>query len=76
MNFSNAAFDQADRLAEGEREAGIAKARAEAARLSAVNDDGPLVCDCGEPIPEARRRAVPGTDKCFDCASLAERRRA
>ena len=76
MNLGNDAYDQADRLAEGEREVGIARVRAQAARLATVNDDGPLVCDCGELIPEARRRAVPGTDKCFECASLAERRRA
>jgi RNA polymerase-binding transcription factor DksA len=35
---------------------------------------GRLVCDCGEPIPEARRRAVPNTTKCFECACRAEAR--
>ena len=31
--------------------------------------------DCGEPIPEARQRAVPGVQLCIDCAELADRRR-
>jgi phage/conjugal plasmid C-4 type zinc finger TraR family protein len=31
--------------------------------------------DCGEPIPPARQRAVPGVQLCIDCAELADRRR-
>jgi len=31
--------------------------------------------DCGEPIPEDRRRAVPGTARCVDCQDVRERRR-
>lgn len=27
---------------------------------------------CGEPIPEARRQAVPGCDRCLDCQALEE----
>ena len=27
-----------------------------------------LVCDCGEPIPEARQRILPGVTTCIDCA--------
>ena len=35
-----------------------------------------LFCaDCGEPIPEERRRAVPGCCRCFECQERAERRR-
>jgi phage/conjugal plasmid C-4 type zinc finger TraR family protein len=30
--------------------------------------------ECGEAIPEARRVAVPGCDRCAECAGLAERR--
>jgi phage/conjugal plasmid C-4 type zinc finger TraR family protein len=31
-------------------------------------------CDeCGQPIPEARRRLVPGVRLCFWCQSLRER---
>ncbi|HIC7644609.1 TraR/DksA family transcriptional regulator [Pseudomonas lundensis] len=30
-------------------------------------------CDeCGEPIPEARRRTVPGVRLCIDCKELEE----
>lgn len=47
-------------------------ARVQAVRARLAGTAGRLVCDCGEPIPEARRRAVPNTDKCFDCAVRAE----
>ncbi|HHW32825.1 transcriptional regulator, TraR/DksA family [Paracoccus solventivorans] len=30
--------------------------------------------DCGDPIPEARRRAVPGVTLCVACQSEADRR--
>ena len=30
--------------------------------------------DCGEPIPEARRRAVPGVRRCVACQSEADTR--
>jgi phage/conjugal plasmid C-4 type zinc finger TraR family protein len=26
------------------------------------------VCGCGEPIPEARQRVLPGVTTCIDCA--------
>ena len=29
--------------------------------------------ECGEPIPEARRRALPGVRKCVPCQSEADR---
>ena len=29
--------------------------------------------DCGEPIPEARRRAVPGVRRCRDCQADVDR---
>lgn len=28
--------------------------------------------DCGDPIPDARRKAVPGCTRCVDCQSLHE----
>lgn len=32
-----------------------------------------LVCeDCGEPIPEPRRRASPGCTRCIECQQLRE----
>jgi len=30
--------------------------------------------ECGEPIPEARRRALPGARTCVACQSLRDRR--
>ncbi|HHO8014001.1 TraR/DksA C4-type zinc finger protein [Pseudomonas aeruginosa] len=30
--------------------------------------------DCGEPIPQARRRAEPGCSRCIDCQDRHERR--
>ncbi|MCG8635432.1 MAG: TraR/DksA C4-type zinc finger protein [Desulfobacterales bacterium] len=30
--------------------------------------------DCGEDIPEARRKAVPGCVRCVNCESLNERK--
>lgn len=29
--------------------------------------------DCGEPIPEKRRMAVPGCDRCVECQEFFER---
>lgn len=31
-------------------------------------------CDCGEPIPEARRKALPGVTTCVSCQRDIERR--
>ncbi|MEM7567901.1 MAG: DksA/TraR family C4-type zinc finger protein [Pseudomonadota bacterium] len=37
---------------------------------------GPAECDdCGEDIPQARRKAVPGTRLCVACQSGADKRR-
>ena len=32
--------------------------------------------ECGEPIPEPRRAALPGVRVCLDCASEQDKRRA
>lgn len=40
----------------------------EHARLALTGGVGRLDCeDCGEPIPEARREAVPGVRRCVAC---------
>lgn len=31
-------------------------------------------CGCGEPVPEARRLALPGVQTCIDCQRDIERR--
>jgi len=36
--------------------------------------DGGICIDCDEPIPEARRRAVPGATRCISCQTEFERR--
>jgi phage/conjugal plasmid C-4 type zinc finger TraR family protein len=33
------------------------------------------VCGCGEPIPEARQKALPGVKTCVYCASAKDWRR-
>ncbi|WP_163266485.1 TraR/DksA C4-type zinc finger protein [Chelativorans alearense] len=75
MKAGNAAIELSERRVAQEVEAGVARVRAALAGTSGVLR---TVCDCGEPISEARRRAVPNTDKCVDCAMGIEkgRRRA
>lgn len=46
-----------------------------AARVCAarVAGTGPHYCiDCADPIPQARREAVRGCERCTDCQTLAE----
>ncbi len=45
------------------------------ARASVPAGPGATHCaECGEPIPEGRRRAVPGVRMCVDCQSASDRR--
>jgi phage/conjugal plasmid C-4 type zinc finger TraR family protein len=58
--------DQIDATVESE----VARARS---RLGA--GEGLRECeDCGDPIPEARRRAVPGVRRCRDCQAETDQR--
>lgn len=63
-------MDEIDRACQREqedRDFAIAAARA------TVNGTSSFICtDCGEPIPPARRHAVPGTTRCIDCQSRTE----
>jgi phage/conjugal plasmid C-4 type zinc finger TraR family protein len=44
------------------------------ARQRLPQGEGRTHCmECGEPIPEARRRAVPGVFLCIDCQGAAEK---
>ncbi|ABR85586.1 MULTISPECIES: TraR/DksA C4-type zinc finger protein [Pseudomonas aeruginosa group] len=46
-----------------------------AARPALVIRESAEECqDCGEPIPQARRQAVPGCNRCIDCQARHERR--
>ncbi|WP_294948266.1 TraR/DksA C4-type zinc finger protein [Sulfurivirga sp.] len=54
---------------------GLLAARRQMARLEAENATAAAECvECGETIPEARRRALPGVRLCIHCAEAAERR--
>jgi len=45
------------------------------ARARLPTGDGALFCDeCGEDIPEARRRALPGARTCVACQSTRDKR--
>ncbi|TPJ83860.1 TraR/DksA family transcriptional regulator [Mesorhizobium sp. B2-6-3] len=76
MSVSNLAFELADRRAEEERAVGIRRVQ-EAARgqYLATDPDVELspFCECGERIPDDRRRAVPTTTRCVDCETFIER---
>jgi phage/conjugal plasmid C-4 type zinc finger TraR family protein len=51
----------------------VARARARAAR-AAEAPSAEFCAECGDPIPEARRRAVPGVQLCVTCQSGRDRR--
>ncbi len=70
MNFSNLSYEIADLRAEQERQAGVDRIRRS---LSATS--GRVVCDCGDEISEARRRAAPFSGKCIECARRGEMKR-
>lgn len=45
----------------------VARARERAARLAAAGESATHCAECDEPIPEARRQAIPGVKLCVDC---------
>lgn len=54
-----------------------ARERAIAAARGCLAGEGSDLCaDCGEEIPEARRRALPSATRCVGCQSGFERERA
>lgn len=48
-------------------------ARMRAAQTRPVGDSLSECAECGEPIPVARRKAVPGVKLCIDCQSGRDR---
>lgn len=68
MRATDQMIEQAERRVTAEADASLARIRARLAGSS-----GRLVCDCGEAISEARRRAVPNTHECVACATFGER---
>lgn len=68
--------DRAQEIEEAAREDGIAEVRRRVQHgdwnvLSAKWCEAPA---CGERIPEARRRAIPGVRLCIECAHRTENR--
>lgn len=56
---------RADAIAEQRRRSGL--------EGKTVADSAEFCEACGEPIPEARRRVLPGVKTCIDCQQLIER---
>ncbi|MDR1710006.1 MAG: TraR/DksA family transcriptional regulator [Candidatus Accumulibacter sp.] len=64
-------MDIADMAAEREEE--MRQDALAAARRTSAPGGGARRCeDCGEPIPAARRRALPGVTRCVDCSARNE----
>ncbi len=62
-------IDRANELAEREREFALAKRRAKPTACSATYCE-----DCGDVIPELRRKHILGCTRCVDCQRIAEQR--
>ena len=45
----------------------VARARLRAGQGKAVRESAEVCIDCNEPIPQARRQALPGVQLCLDC---------
>lgn len=58
---------RADALRDQARRAGLAG--------KTMADSATECLDCDAPIPEARRWAVPGCQRCVECASVFERKK-
>ena len=66
-------FDQAQELDARYRQQGIDQHRQ---RMQVMNGDSLAHClACGDEIPEARRRILPGVTLCVGCAGELERKR-
>ncbi len=50
--------------------------RMQALRRTPVGDSLESCAECDEPIPEARRLAIPGVKLCIDCQQARDRRQA
>ncbi|MBB99175.1 MAG: molecular chaperone DnaK [Rhodobacteraceae bacterium] len=64
MKIGERDIELAERRASQERDAAIRRAQA------ALTGEGSRMCrSCGDPIPRARRAALPSATTCIDCAS-------
>lgn len=74
MTAGNAAIDLAERRVEQECAAGVRRIQAAIrGQLEPTQVTASPFCECGERIPDARRRAVPKATRCFDCETFIER---
>lgn len=68
MLAGNFAVELAEHRVAAERDASVRRIHL------AVYDDGAPVCeDCGQPIPEERRRAAPFARRCIACQTAFEK---
>jgi phage/conjugal plasmid C-4 type zinc finger TraR family protein len=66
-------YDRATIAEENARSDALDKQRRRAGLDGKTSDDSATVCsECEEPIPDARRQAVPGVQTCIDCQSALE----
>ncbi len=63
-------FDRAQELEQQHREAAIQKAMRQDAECPGATDC--QMPGCGEPIPDARQRLVPGVRFCAECQARVE----
>lgn len=62
-------IDQANELAEREREFALAKIRTKPTAFSLTHCE-----DCDDPIPQQRREIAQGCTRCVDCQQIFEQR--
>lgn len=66
-------FDRATEVEEATREDALDRQRRRSGLSGKTADDSAIVCsECEEPIPDARRQAVPGVQTCVDCQCALE----
>lgn len=68
--------DLFDRAAEREQELradALAAHKRRAARAAQAAESAAQCADCDAPIPQARREAVPGVQRCVECQAIHER---
>lgn len=68
MDFSDREIEAASDASERRQTAAIERIRAE---LTAEGEEECI--SCGQPIPEARRRAMPSAERCVACQTKFER---
>ena len=71
MSTHGDVIDRANDRAQALNDDSIAEVRRQVAE-QAAHPSATHCEDCGATIPEARRKAIPGTSRCVDCATAAE----